>query len=171
MIHHSVRKDRLYWPHWTLVSDRIVASIPTQGVVLGLAIGPFIVLRTDTVRFQGILVHEQQHVRQWWWYTLTSYPLLLGLGEVLDWRWLIEGALVVSQLAAGALSRLPWVVQWIEIDAHRRELRLFGYPPEMAWHLSRSIHARYDLNMTVPEVHAALIKGTPLESRGNARPD
>ncbi len=168
MILHSVRKDRLYWPHWILVSDRIVASTSSRGTALGVAIGPFIVLRSDTVRYQGILVHEQQHVRQWWYYTLISYPLLLGLGEALTWRWLIEGALVISQVAAGALSRVPWVVKWLELDAHRRELRLFGYQPEMAWHLSRSIHANYGLSMTVPKIHTALIKGTPLESRGDA---
>ena len=160
MIRESVHTDRLYWPHWVFISPRVV--IP-GGHGLGAAYGPFIVLQTGAAQYLGVLVHEQQHVRQWWYFTLITYPILWGLIMLLGGGINPIVVLYFDWLLYRLAMRSRPVKSWAEIDAHRRELRLYGYPEDMARSMSHSIHAAYELGLEPNEIYTRLVKGTPLQ--------
>ena len=151
----------LFWPHLVFTVRHIQAANATAGT-LGATYGPFIFLHANAQHFAGVLIHEQQHVRQWWWSLLglTGSAMLLFFVVTGDVHFFASQ--LFGFLGTSLVWRLPQVSEWVEVDASRQELRYFDCHPEIAWHLAERLSYCYGFG-TPQRLYRRLVRGTPLE--------
>lgn len=156
----TVLKGALLWPHMVIVArGALVRNGPLAG-----AVGPFILLHPDVKQYRAVLIHEQQHVRQWWYTTLLSLPVIatLEFSLVADPSWL--RVVVLAALMFHLLSKCRAFRRWAEINACRRELAFFGYSNAIAVRLANRLRYAYDLDDNWDLLYTDLVKTIRLQS-------
>ncbi len=79
----------MFWPHAVFVSRGLTEHMNA----LGVAYGPLIFLHPAYKQYEGLLLHEQQHVKQWWHCVAISFLVFLLIkylvGGVIGWQLLL----------------------------------------------------------------------------------
>ena len=151
----------MFWPHAVFVSRGLTEHMNA----LGVAYGPLIFLHPAYKQYEGLLLHEQQHVKQWWHCVAISFSVFLLIkylvGGVIGWPVLLFfSMLTFNFLLRGKMFRLR-----CEIDACRQELMFFRYSPAVAQRLVDRLNLDdYKFGVRRDIIYADLVKGTPLEA-------
>ena len=136
-------------PHLVIYAD----SVPSH--MAGKANGPIISIHTNYKGNTGVLMHELEHVKQWWAFVLISAVVaawLLYVGEVYWFFAFLPGAAAHSLLyAMCAPYRL-----WSEVRAYRVQAR--HYTDDRTASFAYAISSAYGLDITQEEALKLLEK-------------
>lgn len=117
----------------------------------GYAKGPFIFIHQDYRSDKGILAHEVEHVKQWWFgvliFVVAGLAVFGAVGDATLGAVVAGNGLHIHSLCYGGIR--PYR-QWCEVVAYKKQLSVYG-PKASKTFAINALADKYRLNITRQE--------------------
>lgn len=108
--------------------------------------GPYIRINPKYIEDVGLLLHEKEHVRQWYSVTFVLFiPYLICAFAFVSWPWHVVAFIYCSSVFNLATTYSKWARLKAEVLAFRVQLK---HDPRHLFHLATVLASSYDLGIT-----------------------